>query len=447
MVSIAAVAAAVQPLLTEVADRAGRESGFVRRRRTLTGSRFVQTVVCGWLAKPDASLSELAQTGAAVGIRISPQGLAQRCTAEAADCLRRVLGTAMTRLLAAAPVAVPLLRRFPGVYLYDSTVIRLPDELAARWPGCGGRVAANSQAALKVQVRWELATGELALVAIQPGRVPDRAAAALADPLPAGALRLTDLGYVTLALLATLAAQRVLVLSRLPALPVVYDAAGRRHTHAGAFLAARRAAVVDVPIRLGAAAQVPCRLVAVRVAAQTANRRRRALRRAAKREGRTPSPATLALADWDAFLTTAPADLLSVDEVLALVGARWQVELLFKLWKQHGRVDDWRSRQPWRILCEVYAKLLAMLLQHWCLLLGGWQDPRRSLVKAAAVVRQHAHALARARGNRAALRQVLAALTEELPHAGRVTTRRRRPTTAHRLLAFGSPPAPTRKIA
>ena len=446
MVSIAAVAAAVQSLLTEVADRAAGESGFVRRKRTLTGSLFVQTVVCGRLATPDASLSELAQMGAAVGIAISPQGLAQRFTAPAADCLRRVLGAAMARLVAAAPVAVPLLRRFPGVYLYDSTVIRLPDELAALWPGCGGRVAANSQAALEVQVRWELATGELALVAVTSGRVPDRAAAALADPLPAGALRLTDLGYVTLALLARLAAQGVLVVSRLPALPVVY-AAGRRYAHAGAFLATCRAAVADVPIGLGAGERLPARLVAVRVAAQTANRRRRALRRAAKREGRTPSPATLALADWDAFLTTAPADLLGVDEVLALAAARWQVQLLFKLWKQHGRVDEWRSRRPWRILCEVYAKLLAMLLHHWCLLLGGWQDPRRSLVKAAAVVRQHAHARARARGNRAALRQVLAALTEELPHAGRVTARRRRPTTAHRLLAFGSQPAPTRKIA
>lgn len=447
MVSIQDVADAVHPVLTEIADQAARESGFVRRRRALTGAGFVQTLVCGWLEEPDASLSALAQMGAAVGIAISPQGLAQRLTASAADCLRRVLAAAMGRLLAAAPVDLPVLRRFTGVYLYDSTVIRLPDELAALWPGCGGRVAAHSQAALKVQVRWEVATGELALVALQPGRVPDRTAAAAADPLPAGSLRVTDLGYVTLALLAQLTAQAVAVLSRAPALPVAFDARGRRFASVGAFLATQRTATVDVAIRLGAQDQVPCRLVAVRVPAPTANRRRRALRRAAKREGRTASAATLRLADWDAFLTTASVEQLAAPEVLTLAALRWQIELLFKLWKQHGRVDDWRSRQPWRVLCEVYAKLLGMLLQHWCLLLRSWQDPRRSLVKATAVVRHHARPLARARGNHAALCRALADLAEELPAAGRVDTRRRKPSTAQRLLACGPAPEPQRKIA
>jgi|GEM_PF-4422023 len=254
--------------------------------------------------------------GAALGIAISPQGLAQRFTEPAADCLRRVLGAAMQRLLAAAPVDLPLLRRFAGVSLYDSTVIRLPDALAAVWPGCGGRVAAHSQAALKVQVRWELG-----------------------------------------------------------AQPVVQDAQGRRHAHAGAFLATRPTAVVDAPVRMGAEQPVACRLVAVRVPAAVAARRRRALRRAAKREGRTPSQASLTLTGWDAFLTTAPAALLAVPEILALAGARWQVELLFKRWKQDGRVDAWRSANPWRILSEVYAKLLGVLIAHWCLLLASWADP------------------------------------------------------------------------
>jgi hypothetical protein len=35
----------------------------------------------------------------------------------------------------------------------------------------------------------------------------------------------------------------------------------------------------------------------------------------------------------------------------------------------------------------VYAKLIAVLIQHWLLLFGCWHDPWRSLVKASAVVR------------------------------------------------------------
>jgi len=35
------------------------------------------------------------------------------------------------------------------------------------------------------------------------------------------------------------------------------------------------------------------------------------------------------------------------------------------LWKEHGQIDEWRSKKPWRILCEFYGKLAAMLIQQW----------------------------------------------------------------------------------
>jgi len=58
------------------------------------------------------------------------------------------------------------------------------------------------------------------------------------------------------------------------------------------------------------------------------------------------------------LITTAPAYKLSFDEALVLYGARWQIELLFKLWKSHAKLDTSRSCNPWRILTEIYIKLL-----------------------------------------------------------------------------------------
>jgi hypothetical protein len=293
-----------------------------------------------------------------------------------------------------------------------------------------------------VQARWELSTGRLELTELQPGRGSDKAAADAADPLPAGALRVTDLGYVTLGRLRAAAAQGVLVLCRLPAHVLAFDAAGRRW--AAARLLAERGrgqAVVDLEVELGAAERVPCRLVARRVPPEEAARRRRRWRREAKRERRQVSKARLALAEWDAYLTTAPRAQLAAEEALVLVKARWQIELLFKLWKQHGLLDEWRSAQPWRVLCEVYAKLIALLIQHWCLLLRCWADPRRSLVKAAAVVRAHAVSLAAARGAADRLAAALAVLADALGAAGRVADRPARPATARQLLALLPPTA------
>jgi len=94
------------------------------------------------------------------------------------------------------------------------------------------------------------------------------------------------------------------------------------------------------------------------------------------------------------LVTNAPTSLLALPEALVLLRARWQVELLFKLWKSHGHVDESRSAKPWHVLCDVLAKLLAMVVQHWLLLTGCWTYPDRSLTKAAHTVRAHALHLA-----------------------------------------------------
>ncbi len=79
----------------------------------------------------------------------------------------------------------------------------------------------------------------------------------------------------------------------------------------------------------------------------------------------------LELAGWNCLITNAPPEMLSVQEAPVLMRARWQIERLFDLCKQHGHLDKSRSEKPWRVLCEVYAKLLGLLIQHWVILGGG----------------------------------------------------------------------------
>ena len=63
-------------------------------------------------------------------------------------------------------------------------------------------------------------------------------------------------------------------------------------------------------------------------------------------------------------ITNVPADILTLAEAMVLLKIRWQIELLFKLWKSHGRVDEWRTKKPARIVCEIYAKLIGLVVQH-----------------------------------------------------------------------------------
>src|SRR5688500_10439070 len=197
--SLAQVATALQHVLTTVADQAAQETGFVQRVRKWTGALFVQTLVLGWLGNPAASLSELTQVAAKLGVSVSPQGLAQRVGEPAAKLLERVLRAAVEQVIAAEPVAVPLLQRFTGVFILDGSTIALPDGLAQVWAGCGGRVARGTRAALKLAVRLDLGSGRLDRPVVTAGRSQDRASTLQPAAAPPGALRLADLGFWSLA--------------------------------------------------------------------------------------------------------------------------------------------------------------------------------------------------------------------------------------------------------
>jgi len=107
---------------------------------------------------------------------------------------------------------------------------------------------------------------------------------------------------------------------------------------------------------------------------------------------------------------------------------------LFKLWKQEGRIDESRSNKPWRILCEVYGKLLGMVVQHWVLLVSCWSYADRSLVKASRTLRGHALHLATALKHGGQLvRKALEVIQCCLSRGCRVNKRRKEPAT-HQLL-------------
>jgi hypothetical protein len=434
MTTVAQLSGHLQTLFISTANDLARRSGFVQRRSKLSGAVFAQAVVFGWLADPHAPLSALTQAAATAGVCISPQGLDQRCTESAAIFLEQLVDAALQELIDADATLIPLLARFRAVVLLDSTTITLPAALSAWWPGCGGGSATNSSAALKVHVRYDLLAGGLSSVVLTDGRTHDSTTAVQSAPLPAGALRVSDLGYFDLDVFTQVQEQQAYWLCRLHQGTALFDLAGRRVALRDVL---RGATLVEWQVQLGVRQRVPARLLALRVPAEVADQRRRQLRTRAAKHGRTPSAESLLLAEWTILVTNAPSALLSIREALVLLRARWQVELLFKLWKQHGQLDESRSHKPWRVLTEVLAKLLGLLVQHWVVLTGSWQQADRSLVQAAQTVRTQAmHLLSTLRATRL-LRRALTIIHRSLRAGCRLNRRKRHPTTCQLLLDPG----------
>ena len=434
MTIIHQVSDAMQKVLTEAAERAAEATGFIQRQGKVTGANFCQTLVFGWLQNPEATLEELSQSGVAVGLEITPQGLDQRFTQRASDCLYEVLQAAVAETIQSHAVTIPILQRFTGVYVEDSSSICLPEELADVWLGCGGNKYA-SNGAVKLQVRWDMLQGTLDGPYLTNGRTHDRVAAEMNQALPEGSLLIRDLGYWKLETFAALGDSGAYWLSRMQAQTGFYDQAGKQWTQA-AFLHQQTGNSFDCRVELGINTRIPARLVGFRVPASVAAERRRKLKANAKRKGQTLSSTRLALCDWSLFVTNVSEALLTPEEILVLARLRWQIELLFKLWKSYGHIDKSRSEKPWRILCELYAKLIGMIIQHWTFLLGNWTFPDRSLVKASATVRRHAIHLAISLGKKSRLLEALKLLQTCLTCGARINKRAKSPHSFQLLLAL-----------
>ena len=168
--------------------------------------------------------------------------------------------------------------------------------------------------------------------------------------------------------------------------------------------------------------------------------RRRRIREYARNKGRTPSQRQLALADWTVLATNVEAEKMSIKEAMVMMRVRWQIELLFKLWKNEGQIDESRSEKPWRILCELYAKLIVMIIQHWMLLIGCWEYSDRSFTKASKTIRRHAMnlAVAFAKDSLECLIEALEIIKRSLASGCKIYKRKTEPNTYQILLSDAS---------
>jgi hypothetical protein len=387
MSMVAQVVTAMKQVLGRDVERLAKTHGLIKRERKFCGQSLLRMLVLTFMKKPDAKFGDMALTAAQLGVHVSATAVEKRFTQPLVDFLRDVLSLALQQLVAAEPLAVPLLQRFSAVFIGDSTSLRLPDELQQEFPGCGG-LEGSGLAALKIQVRWNLQTGELPQVLIEVGKASDAKSPIAHQDAQAGSLEIFDLGYFSLERFRRLAESQAFFISRLQHGTTVIseqndvlDLRSFLATHAGQN-------VVDLSVRLGLQERLPARLIAVRVPEEIANRRRQQAREKASKHGRQPSAEYLELLGWSLFVTNLPPEQLTWKEAVVLYRARWQIELLFKLWKSHNGVAQRRpGAKPEEVMAVLWAKLIGVLFQHWLLLLSAWPDDRRSLRNAARALR------------------------------------------------------------
>lgn len=435
MSSIAQVSQAMKQVFEEEAPVVAGSYGL--RQRRIPFVQLASLFVLGWWQQPAAGPSALARFAGSLGLSVSKQEVDCHFTELTAQWLLALLRRAVQVLVCAKGVSLPLLQQFTAVLVEDGSTISLPPALKAVWQGCGGHrragtQEAKSEAGLKVTVRFDLLGGRLDGPHVQAGRQHELRSVLHEQHMPRGSLWLADLGYWTLQWLRSLQQQGVYFLLRYKAGIVLWEKGQRLDLLA--VLPTEVGERLDLLVEVGASKAISgVRLLAERVPTEVAQLRQERYREYARVHRKPVNPLVLELTQWTLIVTNVPASMLSHEQAFALLRARWQIELLFKLWKQDALVDEWTGTKPWRILCEVYAKLLAMVIQHWVLLLACWDDPHRSLSGAAEVVREQLPVLVHGLMRHLPLQRALRLMVQSVRSGCSIPARSTRLSTSRRL--------------
>jgi hypothetical protein len=424
MDKIADLHEALQLILTTSATEHGSRSGWHQRQGQMSASQFVQTMSFGFLEQPHATLGQLARVACTLGAAVTPQAISQRFTHKSVALMRGVVLDALGVLLEAEPVEVGWLQRFPGgVYLNDSTQITWHADWAATWDG--GATAA----ALKISTLIDLLRGSLQADLV-PARQHDSATRLANLDFPAGAVVVEDAGYLDSQRMQRRCTQGVHTIVSYRSDLVVFDEQGHR-LEVLPWLQQHPDHCANRRIRWQGCWY---RLVAVPLASASVKRKRQDIRATALKHGRQPNPQSLALAAWHLILTTIPQEYATTDQIATLMRLRWQIELLFKLWKDQGKLDETRGWKPERIETEFYAKLLGILIQHWLVLTVGWHWIERSLVKIGQAIRETIRAFCLVWQERKHLASFCIRLTHIIEKTARITSHCHQESTACRVM-------------
>jgi len=262
------------------------------------------------------------------------------------------------------------LRRFEDVLVQDSTVVRLHEKLARKWPATRSRKAA---AGIKVATLVSAVANGPKRVTIHGERTSEVKTLRL-GPWVRNRILLLDLGFYKHQLFARIAENGGFFLTRLKesADPLLL-ASLRLHRGQAIDLAGQRWSAVEPRLKRG--------VLDAQVQLTFSRRVYGGKRSADTMETRLVAVYNEEARRYHSYLTNIPPDVLEPEEVAALYGARWEIELVFKELKSRYALDVLPTGNPKIVEALLWVAILTLLVSRRLHTLVRLSAPRRQIVR------------------------------------------------------------------
>jgi len=360
----------IAPFFTsEELNELAREAKFVQREyggSKIDGEIFLNLIVFHNENLKEQSLEDLSGIlKDERGIEISKQGLHQRFNEYAVSFLSTALEKLLQQQLQSSAIKL-LDNEFNRVLIKDSVCFQVDESMAEFYPGSGG---SGSTAAIRIQFEYDLLSGTITDISINAFNEQDATdSLATIEKAEAGDLIIRDLAYMSVAVLKKIINKLALYLCRPNTNVKMYELKNGKYIEIDFdsivnYMKKHKISFMEKEVYYGSNEKLKTRLILhLLPAEELAKRLRKASQNAKKNGNGNLSKNYKARAGLNLFITNASKEQIPTENVWPIYRLRWQIELMFKIWKSICNIEKVQKVNKERLECHVYSKLIFIVL-------------------------------------------------------------------------------------
>lgn len=349
-------------------DKIARECGFIQRKGKISASAFINTLLYSVMTQDQTSLMDIkCDLEEHFSCYVSKEALHKRFTPQAVSFLKVILSEQLSKQLDFGDNHFSS-GFFKQVCIKDSTKFNLPLSYIKDYPGYNSYNKNSS--IMNIQYEYDILSGDWKSIELTKATRNDKLdSKETLDNIQSDNLYIRDLGYVTSDYLEAIINKGAYFLNRLPKINVYqltnegYKALDwyelhKEMQHSGI-------QEKELEVYLGKNSKIKTRIVLFPVDNQVVEKRIRKASKGGKRKKKYQLSKEYKIkAHYSIYITNVPKSILSTVQIQKIYKLRWQIELIFKAWKSHLKLDKVKPMKKERFECQLLAKFLWILL-NW----------------------------------------------------------------------------------
>lgn len=300
-----------------------------------------------------------------LGIEISKQALHKRFNEYAVAFLSTALEKLLQQQLQNSAIKL-LDNEFNRVLIKDSVCFQVHESMAEFYPGSGG---SGSKAAIRIQFEFDLLSGRITDISISAFNEQDaKDSLATIENVKEGDLIIRDLAYMSLTVLKKIIKKLALYLCRPNTNVKMYELKNGNYVEINfngivKYMKKHKISFMEKDVYCGINEKLKTRLILHLLPAEELAKRLRKARKNAKKKGNgNLSKNYKARAGLNLFITNASKEQIPAENVWPIYRLRWQIELMFKIWKSICQIEKIKKVNKERLECHIYSKLIFIVL-------------------------------------------------------------------------------------